>query len=77
MGVIFFKAFPDMSQNGLKKLFYNNKMSTYAELMEIIKWNESKGYYHYSKSKLIDLSVKRWLILKNLELINKKKKTRI
>ena len=35
---IFFKVFPDIShisQNGLKKLFYNNKIPTYAELMEI------------------------------------------
>ena len=58
----FFKAFPDISQNGLKKLFYNNKMTTYAELMEILKANEIRGYSHYTKSKLIDLLVKRWLL---------------
>ena len=38
--IFFFKAFPDISHisgNGLKKLFYNNKMPTYAELMKIPK----------------------------------------
>ena len=63
--ISFFKAFPDIShisQNGLKKLFYNNKVPTYAELMEILKANEIRGYYHYTKSKLIDLLVKRGLI---------------
>ena len=62
MGVIFFKAFPDIShisQNSLKKLFYNNEMPTYAELMEILKANEIRRYSHYVKSKLIDLLVKR------------------
>ena len=57
----FFKAFPDIShisQNGLKKLFYNNKMPTYAELMKILKANEIRVYSHYTKSKLIDLLVK-------------------
>ena len=44
---------------GLKKLFYNNKMTTYAELMEILKANEIRGYSHYTKSKLIDLLIKR------------------
>ena len=65
MGVIFFKAFPGIShvsQNGLKKLFYNNKMPTYTELMEILKANEIRGYSHYTKSKLIDLLVNRGLI---------------
>ena len=41
--IFFFKAFTDIthiSGNGLQKLFYNNKMSTYAELMEILKANE-------------------------------------
>ena len=55
----FFKAFPDISQNGLKKLFYNNKMPTYAELMEILKENEIRGYTHYTKSKLIDLLINK------------------
>ena len=61
----FFKAFPDIShisQSGLKKLFYNHKMPTYAELMEILKANEIIGYSHYTKAKLIDLWVKRGLI---------------
>ena len=43
--IFFFKAFPDISrisQNGLKKLFYNNKMPTYAELMQILKANEKE-----------------------------------
>ena len=51
----FFKAFPDISQNGSKKLFYNNKMPTSAERMELLKENEIRGYSHYAKSKLIDL----------------------
>ena len=46
----------------IKKLFYNNKLSTYAELMEILKANEIRGYCHYNKSKHIDLLVKRVLI---------------
>ena len=61
----FFKVFPDIShisQNGLKKLFYNNKMPTSAELMEILKDNEIRGYSHYIKSKLINLLIKRGLI---------------
>ena len=36
-------------------------MPTYAELMEILKANEIRGYTHYTKSKLIDLLVKRGL----------------
>ena len=55
--IFIFKAFPDIShisENGLKKLFYNNKIPTYAELMEILKANEIRGYSHYTKSKLID-----------------------
>ena len=32
-------------------------MPTYAELMEIIKSNEIRGYFHYTKSKLIELLV--------------------
>ena len=40
-------------------------MSTYAELMEILKANEIRGYSHYAKSKLIDLLVKRGLIPEN------------
>ena len=37
-------------------------MPTYAELMEILKAIEIRGYSHYTKSKLIDLLVKRGLI---------------
>ena len=49
-----FKAFPDIShisENGLKKLFYNNQIPIYAELMEILKANEIRGYSHYKKIK--------------------------
>ena len=41
------------------KLFYNNKMSTAAELMKILKENEIRGYSYYIKSKLIDLLFRR------------------
>ena len=78
--IFFFKAFHDIlliSQNGLKKLFYNNKMPTYADLMEILKANEIRGYSHYTRSKVIYLLSKRGLILKNMVLINKKKQRRI
>ena len=37
-------------------------MPTYTELMKILKSNEIRGYCHYTKSKLIDLLVKRGLI---------------
>ena len=63
--IYFFKTFPDIShisQNGLKKSFYNNKIPTYAKLMEILKANEIKGYSHYTKLKLNDLLIKRGLI---------------
>ena len=63
--IFFFKAFLDIShisEYGLKKLFYSNKMPTYAERMEILKTNEIRGYSHYTKSKLIDLLIKRGLI---------------
>ena len=66
----FFKAFPDtshISQNGLQKLFYNNKMLTYAELLEIVKANEIRGYSYYTKSKLIDFLIKRGLIPKKYD----------
>ena len=55
----FFKAFPDISGNALKKLFYNNKTPTYAELMEPLKANEVREYSHYTNSKLIDLLIKK------------------
>ena len=63
--IFFFKVFPNLShisQNGLKKLFYKNKMPSYAELMKILKANEKRGYSHYTKSKFIDLLVKSGLI---------------
>ena len=37
-------------------------MPTYAELMEILKANEKRGYSHYTISRPIDLLVKRGLI---------------
>ena len=37
-------------------------MLTHAELMKILKVNEIRGYFHYTKSKLIDLLLKRGLI---------------
>ena len=37
-------------------------MPTYAELMECLKANEIRGYSYYTKSKLIDLLIKRGLI---------------
>ena len=41
-------------------------MPSYTELMEILKANEIRGYSHYTKSKLIDLLIKRGLILQNM-----------
>ena len=46
-------------------------MSIYAELIEILKSNEIRGYYHYTKSKFIDLLVKRGLIPEKHSKINK------
>ena len=37
-------------------------MPTYTELLEILKANEIRGYFHYTKSELIDLLIKRGLI---------------
>ena len=37
-------------------------MPTFAELMEILKANEIRGYSHYTTSELIDLLVKRGLV---------------
>ena len=37
-------------------------MPNYTELMEILKANEIRGYSHNTKSKLIDLLLKRGLI---------------
>ena len=64
-------------KNGLKTLFYNNNMPTSAELMEILKDNEIRGYSHFTKLKLIDLLFKRGLIPENMVLINQKKQRRI
>ena len=61
---MFFRLFPDISGNALKKLFYNNRMTAYAELLEILKANEIRGYSHYTKSKLIDLLIKKVWYLK-------------
>ena len=47
-------------------------MPTYAELTEILKANEIRGYSHYTKSKLIDLLVKRKLIPENMVKITRK-----
>ena len=44
--IFFFEAFPDISHisgNCLKKLFYNDKMQNYADLMEILKANKIRG----------------------------------
>ena len=48
-------------------------MPNYAELMEILKANKIRGYSHYTKSKGIDLLVKRGLIPEQYGIINKKK----
>ena len=37
-------------------------MPTCPELMEILKNNQIRGYFHYTKSKPIDLLIKRGLI---------------
>ena len=37
-------------------------MPTYAQLMEILKANEIRGYSHYAKSKLVDLLGERGLM---------------
>ena len=37
-------------------------MPNYAELIEILKENEIREYSHYTKSKLIDLLIKKGLI---------------
>ena len=69
-----FKVFPDIShisQKWFKDIIYNNKMPTYTELMEILKANEIRGYSHYTKSKLIDLLIKRGLIPENMRPLNK------
>ena len=50
-------------------------MPTYAELMEILKANEIRGYSHYTKSKLIDLLIKRDLIPEKYD-INKQVKSK-
>ena len=57
------------------KLFYSNKMPTDAEAMEILKANDIRGYSHYTKSKLIDLLIKRGLISEKY-VNNKQEKTK-
>ena len=46
-------------------------MPTYAELMEILKANEIRGYSHYTNSKLIALLVKIGLIPERYDTKNK------
>ena len=50
-------------------------MPTYAELIEILKANKIRGYSHYTKSTLIDLLIKRGLILEKYD-ANKQVKAR-
>ena len=64
-------------KKGLKKLFRNNKMRTGAELMEILKDNQVRGYSYYTKSKLTDLLIKRGVISEQYGTNNKKKERRI
>ena len=45
-------------------------MPTYAELMEILKANEIRGYSNYTKSKLIDLLIKMGLIPEKILIIS-------
>ena len=45
--------------------------------MEILKANDIRGYSLYTKSKLIDLLIKRELKSENMLIINKKKQRRI
>ena len=52
---------------GSEKLSYINKMLTFAQLKEILKKNQIKGYCHYTKSKLIYLLDKRGLMPKKYE----------
>ena len=62
---------------GLNKLSYINKMLTFAQLKEIPKENQIKGYSHYTKSKLIDLLDKRRLISEKYETNKQVKQRRI
>ena len=50
-------------------------MPTSAELMEILKENDIRGYSHYTKSKLIDLLFKRGLIPEKYD-TNKREKAK-
>ena len=50
-------------------------MPIYAELTEILKENELRRYFHYTKSKLINLLVKRGLIPEKYG-INKQEKAK-
>ena len=52
-------------------------MPSYAELMEILKENEIRGYSHYTKSKLIDLLATKGLISEKSVQLNKKMQRRI
>ena len=46
-------------------------MPTYAQLMEIQKANEIRGYSHYTKSKLVDLLGERGLMPENMILLSR------
>ena len=48
-------------------------MPTSAELMEILKENEIRGYFHYTKSKLNVLLIKRGLVPEKLCTYKQKK----
>ena len=50
-------------------------MPTYTVLIEILKANEIRGHSHYTKSKLIDLLIKRGQILEKYD-SNKQVKAR-
>ena len=69
----FFRAFPDISGNALKKLFYNNKMQPYAELMKIPEASEIRGYFRHIKSKFIALLIKKRLISETYVTIKQEK----
>ena len=47
-------------------------MPIYVELTAILKENELRGYFHYTKSKPVDLLVKRGLIPEHMVLIDRK-----
>ena len=52
-------------------------MLTFAQLKEVLKENQIKGYFHYTKSKFIDLLDKRGLIPETYETNKQVKQRRI